>query len=197
MSKKKHKTRMSKEQKAARQRPVVESTASKAAAAQRREMPQSNLKSHPFWFYLIMIAVIVAIDQCLKLLVENNIAVGAKVYIVEQYLVLTNVHNTGAAFSFLADQPQVVLGITSAIVAVGFYFLFVFRGNPLMQTFISLILGGANGNLLDRMTHGYVIDYIDINIIPVFNFADICVTVGTLFLCIVITALSRGGSRRG
>lgn len=188
---------MSKEQKASKQRPVKESIASKAAAPQKRQMPQANIKAHPFWYYLIMIVIIVAIDQCLKMLVEGKLAVGEKIYIVEDLFVITNVHNTGAAFNFLADQPQLVMGITAAIIAVGFYFLFAFRETPLLQTFIALVLGGAEGNLIDRLMHGYVIDYIDINIIPVFNFADICVTVGVLFLCIMFTALNRGRAYGG
>ncbi len=195
MSKKKHKTRMSKEQKARQQRPVKEKQT--VQKTEPSPLPQQNIKPHSIWFYLIMIAAIALIDQLFKMLVVKNIALGEKVYIVDQYLSLTHIHNTGAAFSFLSDQPQLVMAITAGIIAIGFYFLYVFRGNPIMQTFISLILGGAEGNLIDRVMHGYVVDYIDINIIPVFNFADICVTLGTLFLCIMISALSRGRVRRG
>lgn len=187
---------MSKEQKASKQRPVKPEP-KKETPKQISPVPMENIKPHPFWFYLIMIAIIIVIDQCLKLLVEKSIAAGSKIIIVDQYLDITNVHNTGAAFNFMADQPSMIMAITSGIIAVGFYFLYIFRGNPLIQTFIALVLGGANGNLFDRVSRGYVVDYIDIHFIPVFNFADICVTIGVLFLCIMVSAINRGRVGRG
>ena len=189
---------MSKEQKARRQRPVREEPEQHEVKrmSSGRPMPTEYIKERPFWYYLIVMAIIVAIDQLLKLLVETHLEVGERVYVIDVLLDIVNVHNQGAAFNFLSDSPGTVLAISSGIIALGFIFLILEKGNPVMQMFVSLILGGAEGNFLDRVTRGYVVDYIDIHILPVFNFADICVTVGVLFLCIVLTAYSSGRARR-
>ena len=160
-----------------------------------KPLPMEYIKEHSVWFYLIIIAVIVAIDQLLKMLVRSHIAIGGRVIVVDELFDIVNVQNTGAAFSFLSDNPSLVMGITMTIVAIGFYFLFAVK-NPVVRMFLAWVLGGASGNLIDRFTFGAVTDFIDIHILPPFNFADIFVTIGTLFLCIMVTAFSRG-MRRG
>jgi signal peptidase II len=100
---------------------------------------------------------------------------------------MTMVHNTGIAFGFFKDQ-----GVTFIVIPIVAIFLLAFNiyyyrqnNEALSRTYIvafSLILGGAFGNLIDRMVYGYVIDFIDFRVWPVFNIADSAITIGAILV---------------
>ncbi|MFH0771876.1 MAG: signal peptidase II [Candidatus Omnitrophota bacterium] len=97
----------------------------------------------------------------------------------------TLVRNTGAAFGlFKGNASLFVLISVVAIMAISFHLL---KKNTVFYFPLSLILGGAIGNLIDRLRLGYVIDFIDFQVWPVFNVADSCITIGaaTLFFLII------------
>lgn len=97
------------------------------------------------------------------------------------------VENSGAAFSFLSGQRALLLVITFAILAVVLFFLFRGRKEPLLYRIsLAMVAGGAVGNLIDRIAYGYVVDFLDFNLIhyPVFNVADCFVVVGAILLCV-------------
>jgi len=101
---------------------------------------------------------------------------------------LTHVHNTGAAFGLFQGQsfPLTIVGLVS-VAFILLYALFLYRQFPLLdnrlgKSALGLILGGAVGNLTDRLRFGYVTDFIDVGIWPAFNIADSAITVGTIIL---------------
>lgn len=141
------------------------------------------------WF--VVSAVIAALDLYTKHLVQNAFVFGEHLTITS-FFDLVRYHNTGAAFSFLADaggwQKWFFTAITAIAVIVITYLIRKHHQEKLFCWGLALVLGGAIGNLYDRLTLGYVVDflYFHINTLswPAFNVADsaICVGVGLLLL---------------
>jgi len=139
------------------------------------------------WF--ILAAAIVALDQLTKWAVLENFAYGER-RSVTAFLNLVLVYNKGAAFSMLADAPgwQTPLLIVFALVAAGLVSWLIVRnpGKRLLCLGLALILGGALGNLIDRLRFGHVVDFLDFHALgwhwPAFNVADSGITVGAVLL---------------
>jgi signal peptidase II len=116
------------------------------------------------------------------------------------WLTLTYTTNTGAAFGVLADRGILFLliGIVVLCVVVA-YWRFLPSRNPALRISLGLQLGGAAGNLLDRLRHGYVIDFIEVRYWPVFNLADASIVVGVLILIYYLLVLppASGAQNRG
>ena len=134
----------------------------------------------------ILAAVMILADQGIKLLVVQNLKPIGQFPIWEGVLHLFYTENTGAAFSMM-ENMQPILIITSSVASIVIIGIIIMRRNVKSMTqFISmgLILGGAIGNLIDRIRLGYVIDYVYVKIInfAVFNWADACVSVGAVLL---------------
>jgi signal peptidase II len=142
--------------------------------------------------YLALSVAVVALDQLTKFLIERHLAVFESVSVLP-VLEITRLHNTGAAFSFLADEAGwqrwlfTALAIIVSIVLVLWLRRIDARARVL-ATAVALILGGAIGNVIDRVRLGHVIDFIyahwDRHYFPAFNVADsaICVGAGLLLL---------------
>ncbi len=142
------------------------------------------------WLWLA--AVIFAIDIGLKFLVMENMGYGWKHRIeILPFFNLLHVHNYGAAFSFLSDQSGWQRWLFTAI-AVGVCGLLIFWMRKLPATekwnniAYALIVGGATGNLFDRLVHGYVVDYLDFYWgnyhWPAFNLADSTICIGAVMI---------------
>ncbi|WP_026602824.1 signal peptidase II [Methylomonas sp. 11b] len=142
--------------------------------------------------WLWISAVTLVLDQASKLAVDGSMQLFESIPLIP-YFNLTYVHNTGAAFSFLAQaggwQRWLFAGLAvvmSSIIAVWLYRLQ--KHETLMAVALSLVLGGAIGNLIDRVAYGYVIDFLDVYYQdwhwPAFNIADsaICIGVGLMLL---------------
>ena len=138
------------------------------------------------WLLWIGIAaLIVVLDQFTKVLVLGSFRHGEGVPLTA-FFNLVRVHNLGAAFSFLASAGGwqrwffTALGIVAALVMT--WMLRAHPGQRLVCSAISLILGGAIGNVIDRLLHGYVVDFLDFHWgswhFPAFNVADCAITVG-------------------
>ena len=133
--------------------------------------------------------ILILIDQIIKILVSNMIE---SIIIIKNFLNLTYVENTGAAFSILENNTIFLIIIT--FISLFLIYIFLLKNkkfNKLEIVTYSLLIGGIIGNLIDRIIHGYVIDYLEFIILnrhmPIFNFADICIVIGTfLFLFITI-----------
>ncbi|BAU47697.1 peptidase A8 [Sulfurifustis variabilis] len=152
-------------------------------------------------YFWIAVAVVVA-DQLTKLAAVKYLTRHAEVA-VTPFLNLTLVYNPGAAFGFLSDaggwQNRFFIGVALAACAVIVYM--IRRLGPrdrLVAVAFMLILGGAVGNLIDRLVYGYVIDFVDVYYgtwhWPAFNVADSAITVGAVLL--VIDALAIGTRKR-
>lgn len=136
------------------------------------------------WLWLAGLTLV--LDQLTKLMVMNRLAAYRDVIPLTGFFNLVHVHNTGAAFSLFADQPGwqrtffVALASVAAVVIV--YLLRRTRGQPLFCAALALILGGAVGNLIDRVLYGHVIDFLDLYMgtwhWPAFNVADSAITLG-------------------
>ena len=126
-----------------------------------------------------IISSIIIFDQITKLIVLKYLKPIIEIKLFP-FLYLTYTQNTGAGFSIL--QNQKILLIVLSIVIIGFliYYYKKFKKNE--QFPIQLILGGAIGNLIDRISHGFVIDFINIRIWPIFNVADSAISIGIILL---------------
>ena len=147
-------------------------------------------------FYLWIAGAIVALDQVAKALVDRYMDLHESHSIVEGLARLTYVQNRGAAFGILSDADlpyQSVLFSAISIIALGAIAVYAWKlpiTNRLPQAALALIMGGAVGNLLDRMRLGYVIDYVDVywgrHHWPAFNVADSAISIGVALLVLDI-----------
>lgn len=146
--------------------------------------PESGLR----WLWLAALAFV--LDQITKLVVVAKLAPYQDVVPLTGFFNLVHVHNTGAAFSLFADQPGWQRGffIVLALVASGviLHLLRKTRGQPVFCAALALIMGGALGNVIDRLLYGHVIDFLDVHAgnwhWPAFNVADSGITLGAALL---------------
>lgn len=153
------------------------------------------------WRYLWIALVVIALDQLTKYAAADYLVRHGELALVP-FLNLALVHNTGAAFGMLSQASgwQNVFFIVVALIACIAILWIVWRLEKkdfLLVSGLMLILGGAAGNLIDRLVHGYVIDFIDVYYRdwhwPAFNIADSAITVGAVILA--IDALNLGARR--
>jgi len=127
---------------------------------------------------------ILFLDQFTKLLAVRNLQLNQSAPLIKGVLHLTLIHNRGAAFGILRNQ--VPLFISVSILAVISVFLALRNNQYKKYSFYSVslafILAGALGNLIDRLRLGYVVDFLDLRIWPVFNVADSAITIGAVLL---------------
>lgn len=151
-----------------------------------------------------MATVVVILDQITKALVRPALALHESVVVIPNFLDFTRVHNTGAAFGMLnsAEFPfkTVVLSLV-ALVALGgvaWYAATVPLGDRLARLGIAGVLGGAIGNLIDRATAGYVLDFVDAYWngwhFWAFNVADAAISVGVVLMILDIVGVGRSAS---
>jgi len=136
---------------------------------------------------LLTVTVIVIVDRLTKALFSNILQLGESIPVIRKVFHLTLVHNTGIAFGLFKDNGFVFLIIPLiAVVLLGYNLYYYHKNGELDRLYVlgfSMILGGAIGNLFDRIMLGHVIDFIDLRVWPVFNVADSAITVGA---CIVL-----------
>jgi signal peptidase II len=136
---------------------------------------------------LPVVAVLtLVVDRISKRVVMDSLKVGESwnpVAALEHWVSLTYVTNTGAAFGMFPDYGVIFMVIAVVvIVAIVFYYRHLPGAQWLVQTSLGLQLGGALGNLVDRLRYGHVIDFIDFKVWPVFNLADSSIFVGVVIL---------------
>lgn len=137
-------------------------------------------------FFLIVLVILM--DQLVKVWTVANIELGAVHGAIPGILSLTNIRNDGAAWSILEGKTGFFYLITIAALAVLGYFLYRTRGHFLYQISLSLIIAGAFGNFIDRLRLKYVVDMFQLDFInfPIFNVADLSLTIGVIILFIAI-----------
>ena len=130
----------------------------------------------------LIVLIILSLDQLTKFLVTRNLLLNHSIPLLKGVFHITLVHNRGAAFGILKNQ--IPLFVFTAIFAIFLIYLSLKnnKGNKLYTISLSLILAGALGNLIDRLSFGYVIDFLDFRIWPVFNLADSSITIGAILL---------------
>ncbi|MCK5120521.1 MAG: signal peptidase II [Methylococcales bacterium] len=140
------------------------------------------------WLWLSLIALV--LDQWSKIAVDGSMRLYESIAVIP-YFNLTYVHNTGAAFSFLSDAGgwqrwffAAMALIISTVLIVWLYRLK--KHETLLAIALALVLGGAIGNLIDRLAYGYVIDFLDVYYQswhwPAFNVADMAISLGVFLM---------------
>lgn len=133
--------------------------------------------------YLFIISFLVAIDQYSKQIIATYINLGDLKEVIPDFFYLTNVHNTGAAWSIMEGEISAFIVITVGAILLFSYLLFFSKSKTKLETVsYLLVIGGAIGNFIDRINLNYVIDFLDFYIFkydfPVFNLADCFLTIG-------------------
>lgn len=144
--------------------------------------------------------LVLLVDQVAKALVVRAVPEGTSLPLLPGVVALTRVHNTGIAFGLFRHAPVLLTALVAlvVVVAVGAHWLRAGRTGPTGRAErlgTSLVLGGAAGNLLDRLRLGYVVDYVDLHVWPVFNLADAAVVVGAALLLLTLRAPAARGTR--
>lgn len=129
-------------------------------------------------FFLIA-ALVVAVDQLVKHVIATHFLPGESRIVIPHVLYLTYVQNVHGAFGLFGTHPLMLAGV-AALVLISFYVWYRQEGSATRATHVAfaLILGGAAGNIIDRVRLGYVIDFVDFRFWWVFNVADAAISVG-------------------
>ncbi|MEI8347601.1 MAG: signal peptidase II [Pseudomonadota bacterium] len=146
------------------------------------------------WRYSLLIAVIIVLDQWSKLLIQKHFVLGEILPVLPGFFNLTQIHNPGAAFGFMAEAGESIrrpLFLFIPVVACLWLVFLIWqsrKNNILLGIAYSLIFAGAIGNLIDRFTMGYVVDFLQFYwrhyYFPSFNVADSSITIAAGLLII-------------
>ena len=164
----------------------------------------------PYKKYCILLSLcgfIVALDQLTKFIIINNFNLGQSQSVILGFFNLTLVHNPGAAFGMFANMDPsiripfffIVPGIT---LLIALYFFYTISEKSTLATIsLSLIIGGAIGNIFDRVKFGYVIDFFDFHWknlyhFPAFNVADAAISVGVILLAFYILFIEEAAQKK-
>lgn len=153
---------------------------------------------------ILIVVGVVVLDQITKMLVRNSLALHESVDVVAGVLSLTRVHNTGAAFGMLNGVDFAFKTVVMSVIAlialggVGWYALSVPLSDTLARVGIAGVAGGAIGNLIDRASQGYVLDFVDAYWSGwhfwAFNVADAAITLGVICMILDILGVGRRAS---
>lgn len=150
----------------------------------------------------LIAAVIVLLDQWTKALVRANIPQSASwlpesLLWLSPYARIVHWYNTGAAFGMFKDASMVLTVLAFIVIgAILFYYPQVSRDDWSLRLALSMQLGGAVGNLIDRLTIGHVTDFISVGNFPVFNIADASISVGAVVLFLGVWLQERAEKKR-
>ena len=157
-----------------------------------------------FALSLILAALLIVTDQCLKVVVNKNIDLGKVIEVIKfgdvKVFSLTHIRNSGAAWSIMAGKTWVLVLLPVIVCIAGIIYMFKIRkGSKLELISIAMIISGGVGNLIDRVRMKEVIDYIKFELInfPIFNFADICIVIGAVLFCLSIVLADVKKSKAG
>ena len=140
--------------------------------------------------YFVCILLIV-IDQITKLMVVSKLEVYNSIEVIPNFFYIYRTHNTGSAFSMFADKAWGIYMLTAISIIMSIVIGFIiYRLSSLKRNFVNIglvaLLGGAIGNMIDRIRLQYVVDFLRFDFgsytFPVFNFADMCAVVGTFMI---------------
>ena len=145
--------------------------------------------------------IVLAIDQLTKFLVATQMSLGESIPVIGEYLKITSHRNSGAAWGMFEGRMLFFYIITVAVLVFLIYFYKTeAKNNLLMQVGITLLMAGALGNFIDRLSFQEVVDFVDVLIInydfPIFNVADSALTVGVIILLIEVFITGRGKNKK-
>jgi signal peptidase II len=153
--------------------------------------------------YYGLAAFVILIDQWTKWLVVKNMEMGERISIWDPWIGILSHRNRGAAWGMLEGQMWIFTLVTLAVIIGILYFYHTeAKGKPLFQFSLMLLLGGAIGNFIDRLFRGEVVDFVDTYIpvinyhFPIFNVADMALTVAVILLFITIILEERAEKKK-
>ena len=145
--------------------------------------------------------LVILVDQLSKAWIRNNLAWGQSIFDVGFFQIL-HIHNTGAAFGILKGHSLTLTIVDFVGIVVILLLVFVFRSrwsfldSMLVMSAIGMVMGGTIGNLIDRLYLGYVTDFLDFRVWPVFNVADSAVTVGVIIIAYCLICLAQSAKHQ-
>lgn len=139
--------------------------------------------------FYIFIMVLITLDQAIKFLVNNSLSYGQSIPVIKNIFHFTYVRNSGAGFGILQGHRELLIIVSIIIISILLIYRYKTANDRFLDIAMALIIGGAIGNLIDRIRYSYVIDYLDFRIWPVFNLADSAVVVGVGILIIYLWQL--------
>ena len=137
--------------------------------------------------FILFALFIILLDQASKLYIQHSMHIGESIAVIEGIFHITYIENPRTSFGLFEYNSSffVIAVLISVILVILIYKKIIFKKDPFMYVPLTLVLGGAVGNLIDRVRiDGMVIDFIDFRIWPVFNFADSAIVCGMLVLLI-------------
>ena len=150
---------------------------------------------------LLVALAVVVLDQIVKAMVRSRLMLHESVTVIPGFFDLTRVHNTGAAYGFLngVDFPfktaLLACVATAALIGLTLYAAKLDRNQGLTRAGLTLVIGGAAGNLIDRVTAGYVLDFVDLYRgnwhFWAFNVADSAISIGVVLMILELLGLGR------
>jgi len=150
--------------------------------------PLSKISGNRYARLLMIAGTVCIVDQLVKALIVSTVPAYHTISVIPGFFNLTHIYNPGGAFGFLSGSPSVLrhlFFVIASVVAMGLIFFLYIKTPPgygLLEFGLSLIMGGAVGNILDRLRIGKVIDFLDIYVKdihwPAFNVADSAITIG-------------------
>lgn len=147
-----------------------------------------------FWF---VVAAVFVLDRITKIILTNNLLVGNSLVVIEKIFSITFIRNTGSAFGLFPHATQFFIWISILTIILITIFSFHLKKDSLWIRFgLALVMGGAIGNLFDRLCFSYVIDFLDFKIWPVFNVADSAISAGCVLLAIKMLMSSSKGNKK-
>ncbi len=146
--------------------------------------------------FFITAAAVILLDQATKYLIDSGMSIGDSFPVIQGLFNITYVRNPGAAFGIFAKSPEIfrtvfLIAVTSAAMILILYYIRMNRGREsLLNLALSLIFGGAIGNLIDRIRFGEVIDFLDFYVgahhWPAYNVADSAISTGAVLLLLAM-----------
>lgn len=137
--------------------------------------------------FIFLTAIVIVLDQITKSIVRNKLPEGTVIPIIDGYLRFKGVRNPGGAFGLLPESKILLVIITAFVIL--FVMIYYLINKPEKKSIIialSLIVGGAIGNLIDRIAFDKVTDFIDLRFWPVFNLADVAIVMGVIVFIVII-----------
>lgn len=148
-----------------------------------------NKKSFTYFMYGLLVLLLLGLDQWTKIAIERSLDLYERIIVIPRFFALTYVQNRGAGFSIFTGYSMWFFGILTIICVAVLLYMLIKSKDLRIQLSLCLVLAGAIGNFIDRMMLGYVRDFFSMNIFgwafPVFNVADICITVGFALIILV------------
>ena len=153
-----------------------------------------KIKPHIMWLWVAVIAVSVILDQVTKLIVVKNMELYETAPFIKGRIEFRYIENRGAAWGMFSENRWIFIIISAAALIALPMLLYKYRNLHFLFGFsLSLVIGGAAGNMIDRVFAGAVVDFLNFQFIdfPVFNVADICVTAGAALMFIYLIFIDK------